>query len=161
MKQHRPLVAFLFVTVAMVDLSLAEACVEGLKNMITERKVFRSDKEEYLFAIGDFDNNGIFDQSYFGEKEDKYLLCVSMNGEEQGIELLDLEHGISGQGLRTEPSGGVYFHPCTRGIGPGCRPEQVTELRLNADAIHFFTYESSAVLFFWRDDRFHVFWISD
>ena len=161
MKQHRPLVALLLATISMVAMFSVEACDEGLKNMITERKHFRSDKEEYLLAIGDFDNNGILDQSYFIEKEGTYSLCVSMNGAEQGIKLRDLRGGISRLGIWTEPPGDVYFHPCTRGVGPDCRPEQITELRLNADAIAIFTFESSAALYFWRDERFHEFWIMD
>ena len=158
MKQHRPLVAFLLTTISMVAMFSVEACDEGLKNMVTEREFFRSDKKEYLFAVGDFDNNGILDQSYFVEKEGKYFLCVSMNDAEQVIKLLDLKDGISKQGIRTEPPGGVYFDSCTRGIAPDCDPEQITELRLSADAIEFFNYESSAALFFWRHDRFHIFW---
>ena len=158
MKQHRPLVAFLLATISMVAMFSVEACDEGLKNMVTERKYFRSDNEEYLLAIGDFDSNGILDQSYFIEKEGKYSLCVSMNGAEQGIKLRDLKDGISKQGIRTAPPGRVYSDPCTRGVAPDCRPGEITELRLNADAIVIFTYESSAALFFWRDDRFHIFW---
>ena len=161
MKQHRPLVTFLLATISMVAMFSVEACDEGLNNMVTERKYFESDKEEYLFAVGDFDNNGIEDQSYFVEKEGKYSLCVSMNGEEQGIKLRDLKEEVFFRvGIETVPPGGTYFEPCTRGIAPECRPEQITELRLNADAIVYFTYESSAALFYWNDDLFHMFWIS-
>ena len=162
MKQHRPLVAFLLATVSMVAMFSAEACDEGLKNMVTERKYFQPDEEGYLLAVGDFDDNGILDQSYFVEKEGRYSLCVSMNGEEQGIKLRDLEEkSFLRMGIRTQAPGGVYFHPCTRGLGSDCHPERITELRLNADAIEYFRFESSAALYFWRDDRFHIFWFSD
>ena len=162
MKQYRLLITFLLATISMVAMFSAEACDEGSKNMVTERKFFHPGEEGYLFAVGDFDNNGILDHSYFVEKEGKYSLCVSMNGEEQGIKLRDLEEKVFFRvGIETISPGGIYFHPCTRGVGPDCRPEQITELRLNADAIAFFTFESSAALYFWRDNRFHIFWITD
>ena len=148
MKQHRPLVAFLLTTVSMVAMFSAEACDEGLKNMVTGRKYFQPGEEGYLFAVGDFDNNGILDQSYFIEKEGGYSLCVSMNGEEQRIKLRDLEEDVFlGVGIDIAPLGGVYFHPCTRGAGPDCRPEQITELKLNADAIDFFRSHIQHIFF--------------
>ena len=83
-----------------------------------------------------------------------------MNEGEQEIELLVLRGKLRNVGIRTA-SPGTYVAACVKGYGKGCRPDELRAVELDVEAILFFMYESASRIYYWRDNRFHVMYLSD
>ena len=157
MKQRNLLFAIFLCFVPMFFCS-AVACVEGIAGRVMERASGPHQGKQDLVAAGDFDGDGSMDRAYFVEKEGKYSLCASLDDEKRIVKLLELRRDIWNKGIRTA-SPGLYISPCARYMN--CSSDEAVELELVSDAIEYLTYESGANLFYWRDNRFHAFWISD
>ena len=135
------------------------ACVTDVSARIVERTEGEHQGTSDLFVSGDFDGNGIRDEAFFVKDGRAYALCVHMNDGRERIPLANLPRIIN-TGIRESPPG-VYVDACTRGVGSGCRSDQVVEVELDTEALVLFTYESAARLLYWRDGRFRTLWLSD
>lgn len=135
------------------------ACGADVSARVVERAEGEHEGTSDLFVSGDFDGNGIRDDAFFVKDGRAYVPCVHMNGGRERIPL-DVLPRITTMGIRKSPPG-VYVDACTRGVGSGCRSDQVVEVELDTEALVLFTYESAARLLYWRDGWFRTLWLSD
>ena len=136
-----------------------DACGTDVSASIMERTEGEHQGTSDLFVGGDFDGNGVRDEAFFVKDDRAYALCIHMNDGRERIPLAALQRIIN-TGIRKSPPG-LYVDACTRGVGSGCRSEQVVEVELDTESVVLFTYESAALLLYWRDGRFRTLWLSD
>lgn len=163
MKWKNFVVCGLFV-VSGLYMYATQACSGSTDRIILERTSGEHVGSDDMVVEADFDGNGKLDRVFFAWSEahvgEGFSLCVSMNGGNQEIKLLDFEGEPKNQGIRVSPPG-KYVAGCVRGYNKGCSPSQITEVDLNLESIKFFMYESASRLYFWRDNQFQILYLTD
>ena len=119
----------------------------------------RTNLDQGLSAVGDFNGDGSIDEAFFIEKDARYFLVVCLGGSVRLIKLLELER----HPYRDEDGGdsvwslppGIYLSSCAKGYG--CAPGDLGELELTHDGIQF-THGNTARVFYWDAGTFNVLW---
>ena len=150
---------------------------------ITERPPDAYLDNRDLSASGDFDNDGRLDEAFLVQTGDdsalKISLVVSFGSAPQiPYRIVDTFAGaywsnIRNFGLRVAHPGKKWIAACARGYGDPCGDDEEEELTLTHDAIYFYDFESSSLLYYLPEQPegalpegavngdFKEFWLSD
>ena len=161
---------------------LASSKRAGTSTRITERPPDAYLGNRDLSASGDFDNDGRLDEAFFVQTGDDSTLNISLvvsfgSAPQIPYRIVDTfrgpyEHDIRDFGLRVaQPE--KYIAACARGYGDPCGDDEEEELTLTHDAIYFYDFESSSLLYYLPEQPegalpegavngdFKEFWLSD
>ena len=120
----------------------------------------------YLAATGDFDGDRKPDQARMVSNARLFGVIVrlsSRSGAKQLVAWGPRRH-LTRIGISTAPPG-RYATDCGKRIARGRRPLggrcPIRELRLQADSLHLFTFESAARVLWYADGRWNETWVTD
>ena len=115
---------------------------------------------ERYATLADFNGDGAVDYAWLELDEGDCLLIAEVAGRQYVLDRLE-GRGSCANLYVTKFVPGSYATACARGLGTGCRPDELRSITLVHTGLLYGIEESSGYLWYWTGDGFSEVWMYD